>query len=210
MLYYMILCLQTIIHSYYEQWAQCANGLPRSRRLRPAAGWRWDGLQGLGSAQLSGAGHLQPPLGPGSLMEEALPQQGQAQSLQPNLSPTVWLCHGEYMTLCDKCELSNVCDPCHGHTLLWLVFQWMNQETVAKLKNLWVVEIRRSIRWFGDKIVLNHCPMELCVSNHFWPRWSITVTFHLTGSIFHIHFLHRDFKHSSVKSYETKQFWDEL
>lgn len=107
---YMMLCSQTVIHSYYEQWAQCANGLPRARGLRPGAGWRWDGLQGLGSTQLSGAGHLQPPLGPGSLMEETLPQQGQAQSLQPDLSPAVWLCHGECITFCDKSELLNVCD----------------------------------------------------------------------------------------------------
>ncbi len=48
--------------------------------------------------------------------------------------------------------------------------EWIRKLLLNFKQRVWVVEIRRSIRWFGDKIVLNHCPMELCVSNHFWPR----------------------------------------
>ncbi len=41
--------------------------------------------------------------------------------------------------------------------------KWIRKLLLNFKQRVWVVEILRSIRWFGDKIVLNHCPMELCV-----------------------------------------------
>ena len=54
------------------------------------------GLPGLGSPQLPGTGHLQPPLRAGALLEETLPEQGQAKGLQPDICPPLGLCHGEW------------------------------------------------------------------------------------------------------------------
>lgn len=78
----------------HEQRAERADGLagPGGLWTRPRR-WR-HGLPGLGAAQLPGAGQLQPPLGPGAVVEEAVPEPGQAEGLQQDVGAALRLRHG--------------------------------------------------------------------------------------------------------------------
>ncbi len=78
----------------HEQRAECANGFPGPGGFRAGSRWRGDGLQGLGETQLPGAGQLQPPLSAGAVLEETLPEPGQAEGLQQDLCTALWLRNG--------------------------------------------------------------------------------------------------------------------
>lgn len=81
----------------HERRAERADGFPGG--LGATAGRRGHGLQGLGAAQLPGAGELQPPLCAGAVLEEALPEPGQAEGLQSDLRAAFWLCDGQLYPL---------------------------------------------------------------------------------------------------------------
>lgn len=94
----------------HEQRAERPRGLSCSSSAWGArSGHRGDGLQGLGEAQLPGAGQLQSPFGAGSVLEEALPQSGKAEGVQQNVRSALWLCDGELHFLCRRygCEVIN-------------------------------------------------------------------------------------------------------
>lgn len=87
--------LRLLLCSSDEQRAERADGLagPGGLWAGPRH-WR-HGLQGLGAAQLPGARQLQPPLRAGAVVEEALPEPGQAEGLQQDVGAALRLRHGQ-------------------------------------------------------------------------------------------------------------------